>query len=505
MKNYDCIVIGTGAGNIVLEAALDKGLKCAQVEMGKFGGTCLTRGCIPTKVMITAADLVNDIKDSERIGINSKYLGVDWDKLSKRVWSKIDESKDLYEYYLEKENLDVYRAKAEFIDNNTIRLIPVDGGEEVEISGDKIFINVGGRTNIPDIEGLEEAGYITSETLFGEKYPKNPYDSLIVIGGGPIGTEFAHVFSSFGSKVKIIQRNVRMLPKEDKEMSEQIKNDLICQGIEIHLNKTTTKVEVKDGLKHVTIVDKSTGKEEVISAEEILVSPGIKSNADLLKLENTDIILDEKGWIKTNELLETSAKNVWAFGDINGRQQFRHKANYEAYILEHNLFLNDDNLENWRWADYSMVPSVTYTHPQVAHVGLNEESARKAGYDFEVVKKLYSSVTMGYAMGYEPGDADDGFVKIIADKKTQSFLGVHIIGPKASMLIQPYINLMNCGRKTIKPINEEIASETAKKLREMPLIRHLKPNKINTVKETMVPHPALTELVIWAAEEFKKI
>ena len=187
IKEYDIIVVGTGAGNIVLEHAMEAGLKAAQVEKGKFGGTCLTRGCIPTKVMVTATEMLREFKEADKIGVKADNIHLDWKVLSERVWNKIDESKGLEKFYLRQKNLDVYRGVASFIDNKTMEVELSEGTKQL-ISADKIILNVGGRTRIPEVDGLEEAGYVTSETFFGEKYPKEPYRSLGVIGGGPIGT-----------------------------------------------------------------------------------------------------------------------------------------------------------------------------------------------------------------------------------------------------------------------------------------------------------------------------
>lgn len=494
MKHYDMIVIGTGAGNIILEAALEKGLKCAQIEKGKFGGTCLTRGCIPTKVMATFADRLLEIKKSEELGIKVSDISFDWDFMSKRVWAKIDESKELKEFYLNQDNLDVYQGEAYFVDKTHIEVALNEGGKSELLSADKIFIGVGGRTNVPKIEGLEDVGYITSESLFGDAYPKKPYESLIVIGGGAIGVEFAHIFNAVGTKVSIVQRNVRLLPKEDEEVSELIKSKYEARGIEVYLNTDTLSVSKSGNKKMLKIKNKSSGEEKELIAEEILVCPGIISNADTLKLENTDIQRDEKNWIRSNEFLETSQNGVWAFGDVNGRAQFRHKANYEADIIAHNLYLSEQE-DDVRWARYDLVPAVTFSYPQVAHVGMTEKEACERGYELEIGIHYYNQTAKGFALGYEGEDKD--FAKLIIDKKTKKLLGFHAIGHEAAMLIQPFLNMMNSGETFIEAVNEDIASEQTKKLREKKIVRQMHPNIHTTIRETMVPHPSLSEVGIW--------
>ena len=502
MKKYDVVVIGTGSANIVLDAALKQGLTCAQIEKGRFGGTCLTRGCIPTKVMSTAADYIREIEELPKIGVEVAPARMNWEVVSQRVWQKIDESNDILAYYQAADNLDIYQGTGYFTGEKILQVTMNDGTVSEEFTADKIFIAVGARPNLPHIDGLEQAGYLTSETLFGEKYPKKPFKSLIVIGGGPIGTEFAHVFASAGTKVTLVQHNVRLLPKEDEEVSAQLLKGLRKSGINVLLNHKTTYVRVENGEKVLTLVEKATGEITEVCAEEIMVSVGIQPNTDTLHLENTSIETDSRGWIVTNEFLETSVKDIWAFGDVNGEAPFRHKANYEADILAHNLF-SGYQPHDWRWARYDIVPFVTYTFPQIAHVGLTEHQAIKAGYETATAKHYYSSTAKGYALGFDPGDEQDGFVKIVVDKKTSILLGIHIIGPQSSILLQPFVNLMNVGETKIAPVNAYIASATVKELRESRIIRNLDPRSIISVGETMTPHPSLSEVIMWIQYYFK--
>lgn len=496
MKHYDVIVIGTGAGNIIIEEATRKGLKCAQIEKGKFGGTCLTRGCIPTKVMVTAAEELRSIKEASKIGVLVENPRIDWKKLSQRVWHKIDdESKELEEFYLNEENVDVYKGIASFLSDKEIKIKSIDNGEDTVITGDKIFINVGGRSRIPKIDGLEEVGYVSSELFFGEKYPDKPYKELIVMGGGPIGVEFASTFAAFGTKVTLVQRNVRLLPKEDEEISSAIKEYLEEVGVEVYLAQDAISIR-RDGDKKVLLIrDKNTGEEREVSGEELMIASGIVSNSDLLNLENTNIQVDENGWIRTNEFLETSVDKVWAIGDINGKVQFRHKANYEADIVAYNLFIRGED-DGYRWADYSLVPAVTFSYPEVAHVGMTEKEAKEKGYNIKVGVNHYHMTAKGYSLGYEDGGLK-AFAKLIVDRDKDKLLGIHIIGKSASTLIQPYLNLMNTGKKEILPINDDIEHTMSGEARNKKLKRKLKGNRLQTIRETMVPHPTLAEVPIW--------
>ncbi|SUP40032.1 dihydrolipoyl dehydrogenase family protein [Veillonella criceti] len=496
MKTYDIIVVGTGGATIVADAAINKGKKVAIIEKGKFGGTCLTRGCIPTKVMVTVADAVREIEELPKIGVKVQPATIDWNLMSKRVWQKIDESKGVEAYYDKFDNVDLYRGAATFVKDKVLTVAMNTGEVTEEITAPIIVLGVGGHTKVNPIKGLDEAGYMSSESLFGNKYPQKPFKSLVVMGGGPIGTEFAHVFAAAGTKVTLIQHNVRLLPKEDAEISEQIYKDITRLGIDVILNQEPEEVRVENGEKIVVIRDRKTGEIREVRGEEILMASGIKPATEELKLENTSIQTKRGGWIVTNEFLETSVDGVYALGDINGEAPFRHKANYEADILAHNLFYATSP-QDFRWARYDLVPAVTFTYPQVGHVGLTEQEALEKGYAVKTGKNFYSSTAKGFAMGFDPGDDNDGFVKIVVDEKTNHILGVHVIGPQASILFQPFVNLLNSGDTPLAPINEEIGSTLTKQLRQEGLVRKMDPHSVITVGETMSPHPTLSEVIMW--------
>lgn len=502
MNTYDVIIIGTGAANIIADGAIAQGRSVAIIEKGAFGGTCLNRGCIPTKVMVTAANRIREIRESRNIGINVGNISLNWSVLSKRLWSKINENSGIRDYYAAFPKVDIYEGTASF-DGNHVVHIDLNNGQQTTIGGTDIFIGAGARTNIPRLPGLAEAGYITSESFFGHAFPQRPYDSLIIIGGGPIGCEFAHVFDAAGTKVTIVQHNVRLLPKEDEDASAFILQQFLRYGIDVRLNKDTISVAVKDGKKILTIKDRTTGVEETVEADEILVAPGIRPVTDLLRLENTDVTLDKRGYIETNEFLETAAPGIWAIGDINGKAPFRHKANHEAEILAHNLY-SGNKPDNWRWVRYATVPAVTYTYPEAAQVGLTEKQARDKGYDVDIAVNHYSAAAKGYALGFEPGDENDGFVKLVIDTSTNQILGAHIVGPEASILIQPFINDMTAGTHRVEIVNEQIASDTVKALRAKPLTRTLAPNSVYTLSETMTPHPSLSEVTMWTRYYYEK-
>jgi len=489
MNHFDIVIVGSGAGLMVMEAALSKGLRCAIVEKAKFGGTCLTKGCIPSKMLVYPADFIREAEESARVGIRTTRPEIDWNVISKRMWEQIDFNKSIETSLQHVPNLTMYKGTGAFTGPD-IMSISCEGKADETIYGDKFIIAAGARTNIPPAEGLESAGYVTSETFFGDKFPKKLWKSLAIIGGGAISAEFAHIFSAFGTKVTIIARS-EILNKEEEQVAQFVGRQFTQNGIELLTNSTILSASADEGGKQITIESGITKRRTVVECEEIFVASGVQSNADALLLERAGVAVDKHGWIVTNSYLETSNEHVWALGDINGKYQFRHKANYEAQILIHNLFSGGDKKE----AYYDTVPWAIFTHPQVAHVGMTEKEAKSKGILYRTAINHYSEVVGGRAMGYRDGDDDNGFVKIIIseDKK---ILGVHIVGPQAAILLQPFVYLMNVGYQCKK-------TKQAMNTKELDALRILCPN-IDTyepINDSMVIHPSLNELTAWVFEK----
>ncbi|MFO7794763.1 MAG: dihydrolipoyl dehydrogenase family protein [Promethearchaeati archaeon] len=484
MKNYDFVVIGSGVGLSVLNTALNQNLDCALIENDKIGGTCLTRGCIPSKVLVYPADIIREAHHAKKVGVELKTKTVDWDLISKRMWSQINEGKEMKEGLSQVSNLDLYLGRGEFTDEYEMEVFNKENESMGNFKADKYLLASGARSLIPPIEGLEQVGYVTSETFFGEKFPKKPWKSLIIIGGGIIAAEFAHIFSAMGTEVAIIEMLPRLVSTEEPEISEILEQNY-RRFMNVLVNKRAIKV--KKG-KTVVYRDTETESEDEISAEEILVATGRKSNADLLKVENTGVEVDEKQWIKTDEFLQTSKKNIWCIGDANGKYMFRHKGNYESEIVTYNIFGPEDQK---RRADYSAVPWAIYSYPQIGHVGMTQKEAIDNGHKILVAKKRYNSVAKGFAMGLEQGDPENGMVKLIIDQ-SYKILGANIIGPAAPVLVQQFTYLMNSGYRCQVP-EEEPADVIPKEQRACPEAGSFMP-----VYNSMVIHPSLNEVAGWA-------
>ena len=492
MEIYDFVVIGSGAGLNILNTGINIGMKCALVEDAKMGGTCLTRGCIPSKILVHPADLIREAQHAKKVGITFNVENIDWELIAKRMWHHIDESKLMEEGLSQVPNLTVYRGIGEFTGEYEMTVNSKDSINLGTFKGKKFVIASGARSFIPPIKGIDNVGYITSESFFGEKFPKKPWKSLIIIGGGVIAAEFAHIFSAFGTKVTIVEMLPRLVTTEEPEISAFLEQNF-KKYMTVLVNNKAIKAHLDGNLKVVTVKNIQSGKEQELKAEEILVATGRRSNADLLKVEKTGVEINKAGWIITNEFLETNKKNIWCLGDANGLYQFRHKANYEAQICSNNIFGGEK-----QQVEYSSVPWAIFTYPQIGHVGMTEAEAIEKGHEIYVAKHHYSKVAKGYAMGYDTNDIEDGFVKLIVDK-TYKILGAHIIGFNAAILVQPFVYLMNSGFSCNLEEGLDL-NLIPKTLRACPEGGSFMP-----IYHSMVIHPSLNEVTGWAIGALKPV
>ncbi|MDA8242029.1 MAG: dihydrolipoyl dehydrogenase [Nitrospiraceae bacterium] len=418
MKKYDVIVIGAGdAGLAIAFSAASEGLKVALVEKGNVGGTCINSGCVPSKTLIAAADRVIEIREAARLGISADIREIDFRAVMERMRSAVAGGRNaVADAITETPNIDFVNAECHFIDDHTIDA----GGEKRR--GKKIFIATGARPSVPPIKGLDAIPYLTNESVL--KLDKRP-ESLIIIGGGYVGLEYAHFFSAFGTKVTVIDRNHVLLPFEEPEISEVLQKEL-ARRVDLRLGAETEEVIRNSGGYTVRLKKDSAGE---ISAEAVMAAAGRRSNTDLLRTENAAIGTDAAGFIKVDDFLGTSKKHVWAIGDAIGRAMFTHAADKEAELAWHNATQRKKIA-----MDFGSVPHAVYTWPQIASVGLTEAQAAK-GHDLLVGRAKYSDTVMGAAIGEQ-----EGLAKAVVDKATRRILGFHIIGPHAAMLIQEVVN-----------------------------------------------------------------
>ncbi|MFX1259836.1 MAG: dihydrolipoyl dehydrogenase family protein, partial [Promethearchaeota archaeon] len=366
--------------------------------------------------------------------------------------------------------------------------------EFAHFKGERFVIASGARSFIPQVQGIENVNYITNENFFGDKFPKKPWESLIIIGGGVVAVEFAHIFSAFGTEVTIVEMLPGLVITEEAEISQLLEKNF-RKHMTVLLNEKAIRVYEKKKQKVVVLKSTKTGEEKEIIAKEIFIAAGRRSNADLLKVENTGVETDEKGWIITNEYLETNMKNIWCIGDANGLYQFRHKANYEAEICTNNIFGSENQK---RSVDYSAVPWAIFTYPQIGHVGMTQAEAIENGHEIYVAFKNYSTIAKGFAMGIEGGQDDDGFVKLIVDKFYR-ILGAHVIGPNAAILVQPFVYLMNSGFTCNLPEYKEEKG--------LPKVEKACPEagSFMPIYHSMIIHPSLNEVTGWAIGNLKPV
>ncbi len=438
MREYDLISIGTGSAMNLIDPFLAKnpGAKVAIIDKDEPGGICLTKGCIPTKILVYPAELLRLIERAGEFGIEVQVRKVNFARVMERMRSHVKpEIEAIRKGLSNSKELDYYPAPAAFVAPYTLQ---VDGEQ---IRGKRIFLCAGSRPATPHIEGLEDVGYQTSDTIIDvDTLP----ESIAIIGAGYVAAEYGHFFSAMGSRTTIIGRNPQFLPDEEPEIAEVARQEL-GRHVNIVTGHEVRKVEKGPrGRKRIVAVDRKSGKEIDVEAQELLVATGRAPNTDLLRPERGGIKVDKNGWIVVNEYLETSQPNVWAFGDANGVYMFKHKANYETEVVYQNAILGKRAK-----VDYHAVPHAVFTHPEVAAVGLGEaEAIARRGEDGILIGfERYEDTAKGYAIG-----AKGYFAKVIVERKTGRILGAHIVGPHASVLIQEIVDVMNTPTQSMQPI-----------------------------------------------------
>lgn len=438
MKEYGLIIIGTGSAMNIVDAFMQRNpqSKIAVIDKDDPGGICLTRGCIPSKILLYPAELVRTIQHAQDFGLEVDLKKIAFKTIMDKMRALI--SKDINmirEGLSHANNLDYYPDIAKFVAPYTLAI-----GEET-ITSKLILLCTGSRPLIPSIPGLEEVGYLTSDTLLNlTRLPK----SVAIIGGGYIAAEYGHFLSAMGATVTILGRNPQFIKEEEPEVSALAKKMLQRHMMIFTSHEVQEAEKTVSGKKRLRAVHTETGETREIIADEILVAAGRVPNTDILAPEKGGIQTDAKGWITVDEYLETSKPNIWALGDANGKYLFKHVGNYESMIVYYNIILKQRVK-----VDYHAIPHAVFTYPEIASVGLREaEAIKKHGEDNVLIgMQRYQDTAKGEAMG-----ATDYFVKVLLEKESMRILGAHIIGPQASVLIQEIINLMYTPEQSAEPI-----------------------------------------------------
>jgi mycothione reductase len=429
VEHFDIAIIGTGSGNSVLdERYADK--KIAICEQGVFGGTCLNVGCIPTKMFVYAAEVAATVRDAARYGVDARIDGVRWSDIVSRVFGRIDPLASGGEHYRRSSpNVTVYDTHTTF-DGRTEAgyRLRTAGGEEFTAA--QVVIAAGARAMVPDAIAGCGVDVHTSDTIM--RMAELP-EHLVIIGGGFVAAEFAHVFSSLGSRVTIVIRGGTMLSHCDDTICERF-TDIAGKKWEIRSRRNMIGART-DGSQ--TVIELDDGSQ--VTADAVLVATGRIPNADLLNLESVGVEVED-GRVVVDDYQRTTARGIFALGDVSSPYQLKHVANHEARVVKNNLLADWDDTAALMPSNHRFVPSAVFTDPQIASVGLTENEARAAGYDIRTKIQDFGDVAYGWAM-----EDTTGFAKVIVEAGTGTILGAHIMGHQASSLIQPLIQAMSFG------------------------------------------------------------
>lgn len=421
MEQFDLIIVGAGSGNSILTEAFDD-WNVAIVERDVFGGTCLNRGCIPSKMFIYPASIVETVRTAGPLGVDAHVDAVRWPEIVERVFGRIDPiAAGGEEYRRSLDNVTVFAEDGRFVGDKQLQV-----GDET-ITADTIVLAAGARPRIPDIAGLSNVPFHTSATVM--RVPTLP-KRLAILGGGFIACEMAHVFQAAGSDVTIINRSERLLRAHDDEVSERF-TEVFGQRFNLRCGTLPTKIDHVDGEIVITFAEG-----EPVVADELLVATGRIPNGEQLGVTATGVELDDSGYVVVDKHQRTGVDGIWALGDICNPMQLKHTANAETRVISHNIHHPDD----LQTVNYSGAPSAVFTHPQIATVGKTERELKAEGATYVAHSQPYGATAYGWAM-----EDDHGFCKVICDAETRQLLGAHILGHEASLLIQQLVLGMRFG------------------------------------------------------------
>jgi mycothione reductase len=398
--------------------------RIAVVESDRFGGTCLNRGCIPSKMLVYTADLAQAVRHAGRFGIGAKWTGADWPAIRDRVFGRIDPLHERAVAHRRTGGIDVYLGEARFTAPKVLQV----GGDEIR--GERFLLAAGSRPHIPPIDGLASVPYLTSDTVMRlDRLPK----SMVVLGGGYIAAEMSHIFGSLGTHVTIVTRGEHMLSHHDRDIRARF-TQLYRERFDVRRDATVAGVAATRNGVRLSLT--TPGGPQTAEGEVLLVATGRVPNSDRLDVAAAGLQVDTHGHVRTDDTYATSVPGIWALGDLANHFQLKHMANAETRLVRYNL-LNPGQPHRAR---FTVVPSAVFADPQIATVGATEQELQAQGRDYITAARSYSDAAYGWAL-----EDTTSFVKVLADPATRLLLGAHIIGPQASTLIQPLIQAMCLG------------------------------------------------------------
>ncbi|WP_338749997.1 dihydrolipoyl dehydrogenase [Bacillus sp. FJAT-52991] len=428
-EEYDVVILGGGTGGYVAAIrASQLGLKTAIVEKSKLGGTCLHKGCIPSKALLRSAEVFKTAQKSEEFGVSTGEVSLNFQKVQERKETIVNTLHNGVVGLMKKGKIDVFEGIGRILGPSIFSPLPgtisveMNNGSENEMLIPKnVILATGSRPRmLPGLDFDGEWVLSSDEALELKEVP----ESIIIVGGGVIGIEWASMLADFGAKVTVLEYANRVIPTEDEDISKEMERLLKKRGIDIVTNAKVLAETVQKQDSQVTIQAEVNDEVRSFTAQKLLVSVGRQANVEGIGLENTDIVV-EKGFISVNEFYQTKESHIYAIGDVIGGLQLAHVASHEGVTaVEH---LADEEVYP---IDYTTISKCIYSSPEAASVGLTEQEAKDQGYEVKTGK--FSFRAIGKALVY--GESD-GFVKIVADKKTDDLLGVHMIGPHVTDMI----------------------------------------------------------------------
>ncbi len=431
MERFDLIAVGGGTAGLVAAAGgAALGLRTALVERDALGGDCLWTGCVPSKALIASAKLAHQMRRADELGLVGASPGHAFKSVMDRmraVRDRVAEHDDPERF--RRMGVEVVFGRAELTAHGRVS---VDGRI---LASDRIVVATGAAPTVPPIPGLEEAGYLTHLTAFDQTVlPRR----IVMLGGGPIGLEFAQVYSRLGAEVTVVEMLPQLLPREEPEAADVVARALRAEGVVVHLGVTAESVESSPAGEKRVRVRTASGEAREISADEIFVATGRRANTEGLGLEHLGVEL-ERGAVRVDATLRSSAPGLWAAGDVAGGPQFTHVAEYHAKLVLRNAIFPFSSK-----TDYSAVPAVTYTDPEVARVGLTEQEARERVASVGVYHYDFADLDRAIVDGH-----DEGFVKVVT-RKNGKILGATIVGSGAGDLLTPLVLAAKQGIKLPK-------------------------------------------------------
>ncbi|MGJ9458965.1 dihydrolipoyl dehydrogenase [Oceanobacillus sp. CF4.6] len=420
-EEYDVIIIGGGpAGYVTGIRATQLGLKTAIVEKEKLGGTCLHAGCIPSKALLRSAEIYANTKNGEKYGVIAPEVGLDFSKVQSRKEEIVTRLFKGIQHLMKKGNIDVYEGTGSITESRDVSVKSSNEEEQHILHSKNIILATGSRPKT--LPGLEVDGdYVmtSEEALILEALP----DSIIIVGGGVIGIEWASMLADFGLQVTVIEYADRILPTEDKDVSKEVQRLMKKKGVKVVTGAKVLPETLEKG-DGVSIKAAHKGKEKLFSADKLFVSVGRLPNTEGLGLENTTIEMD-RGSIQANEYYQTNERNIYAVGDVIGGLQLAHVASHEGIVaIEHIAGSNPVPL------NYTVVPRCIYSSPEVASVGLTEDEAKEKGYQVKIGKFPFRAIGKALVFG-----ESDGFVKLVVEEGSKKLLGAHMVGPHVTDMI----------------------------------------------------------------------